>query len=85
MGDLGIVLDGHGAPLCLIETTRVDVVPFDEVSAEHAFLEGEGDRSLVSWREAHRAFFARFLPRIGREPADDMPVVCERFRVLSRA
>ena len=49
LGDVGlIVTDGRGIPHALIATTRVDVVPFDEVSAEHAFLEGEGDRSLAT-------------------------------------
>ena len=46
VGELGIVLDGEGAPLCLIETTAVTQVTFTEVDAEHAAAEGEGDRSL---------------------------------------
>lgn len=85
VGDLSIVLDGRGAPLCLIEITEVHVLAFDQVPADIAHDEGEGDRSLASWREAHWAFFSRSLPRIGREPSMDMPLVCERFRVLARA
>ena len=85
MGELGIVLDGKGAPLCLIETTNVTILPFDEVPADFAYAEGEGDRTLANWREAHWDFFSRFLPTIGIEPARDMPLVCERFRVLSIA
>lgn len=77
IGTLGIVLDGSGHPQALIETTRVDVVAFDEVDAEHARLEGEGDLSLEGWRAAHREFFGFSGP-----VSDDMPVVLERFRVL---
>ena len=77
-----IVLDGNGAPLCIVETTEVEVRPYDEVDARFAYAEGEGDRSLEYWREAHWRFFSRTLPNIGKEPTSNMPLVCERFRVI---
>ena len=80
-GDLSIVLDGAGHPRALIAVTDVAVVPFDEVDAEHAALEGEGDLSLSHWREVHREFFTRFAFH-DKGFRDDMPVVCGRFRVL---
>jgi uncharacterized protein YhfF len=79
-----IVLDGSGEPLCIIETTEVRILPFDEVDAAFAKEEGEGDPSLEYWREAHWRFFSRALPKIGREADRRMPLVCERFRVLYR-
>lgn len=80
-GVLGIVLDGHGHPRALVATTAVDVVAFDEVGEEHALAEGEGDRTLASWREGHERFFRDHDPH-GRGFRPDMPVVLERFRVL---
>lgn len=80
-GTLGIVTDGRGAPHALIVTTQVDVVPFDEVSAEHAYLEGEGDRLLATWREVHERFFTEHAMH-RRGFSRDMPVVLERFDVL---
>jgi uncharacterized protein YhfF len=77
-----IVLDGQGDPLCIVETTEVVVRPYQEVDASFAYEEGEGDRSLEYWRDAHWRFFSRTLPTIGREPTVDMPLVCERFRVI---
>lgn len=79
-GVLGIVLDGSGRPRALIVTTAVEVVPFDQVSEEHAYLEGEGDRSLAHWREVHERFFTEHA-RHGRGFSPDMPVVLERFEV----
>ncbi|MBA2712697.1 MAG: ASCH domain-containing protein [Rubrobacteraceae bacterium] len=79
-----IVLDGDGDPLCIVETTEVEVRPYYEVDAGFAFEEGEGDRSLDDWRDAHWRFFSRTLPGIGKEPNMDMPLVCERFRVIYR-
>ena len=81
-GDLSVVTDWHGKPLCVIETTQVDIVPYEEVSAEFAATEGEGDKSLRYWREAHWAYFGRECARIGRTPDQRMPVVCERFEVV---
>lgn len=82
VGHKSIVLDGDSQPLCIIETTEVQVRPYDEVDAQFAYEEGEGDRSLAYWREAHWRYFSRVLAKIGREPAVDMPLVCERFRVI---
>ena len=56
-GMLGIVLDGAGHPRALVVTTESRVVPFDQVDADHARDEGEGDRSLEHWRAAHRRYF----------------------------
>lgn len=82
VGSLSIITDGSGKPRALIEVTQVDVVPFAEVSAEHAEAEGEGDQSLDYWRREHRAFFEA----TGEEPvSDEMPIVLERFTVLVAA
>ena len=73
-----------GTPLCVIETRDVAIVPYEQVTAEFAATEGEGDGSLRYWREAHWAFFGRECARIGRSPDPRMPVVCERFEVIYR-
>ena len=53
-----------------------------EVSAEYAAIEGEGDGSLAYWRDGHWRFFSRECKRIGKEPAQTMPVICNVFEVL---
>jgi len=79
-GDLSIVTDGDRRPLAIIETTQVDVLPYEAVTEDFARREGEGEATLASWRRDHAAYFARECARIGRTPTPDMPVVCERFR-----
>ena len=81
-GQLSVVTDWAGKPLGVIETVRVDVVPYDAVGAEFAATEGEGDGSLAYWRRAHWAYFGRECARIGRTPSFDMPVACERFELI---
>jgi uncharacterized protein YhfF len=82
VGLVTVVLDGRGEPLCIVETVEVSIRKYNEVDAEFACDEGEGDLSLTYWREAHRHFFSRALPKIGREFSEDMPLVCERFRII---
>lgn len=80
-GDLRILLDGSERPRVLIEATRVEIVPFDEVSEEHARLEAEGDGSLAHWRDVHERFFAEVATH-GRGFVRTMPVLIQRFQVL---
>ncbi|MEO5743891.1 MAG: ASCH domain-containing protein [Terracoccus sp.] len=81
-GLLGIVLDGAGHPRALIVTIGARIVPFDQVDADHARDEGEGDRSLENWQAVHERFFTEHAEG-GFWP--EMPVVLERFRVLYRS
>jgi uncharacterized protein YhfF len=81
-GLVTIVLNGRGEPLCIVETMEVTVRRYNEVDANFARDEGEGDLSLNYWREAHRTFFSRALPKIGKEFSEEMPLVCERFRLI---
>lgn len=81
-GDLSILLDGGGEPRALIRTTQVETVPFDEVTAEHAWAEGEDDRSLETWREQHERFWRRTLAGTAHEFDPSLAVVCEQFEVL---
>jgi uncharacterized protein YhfF len=83
-GDLSVVTNWAKTPVCVIETGRVDVVPYDQVSAEFAATEGEGDGSLQYWRKVHWACFGRECQRIGRVRDRKMPVVCRRFEVIFR-
>jgi uncharacterized protein YhfF len=81
-GQITVVLNGSGEPLCIIETTEVTVRKYNEVDSDFAQAEGEGDFSLDYWREAHKKYFSRTLPKIDKEFSEDMPLVCERFKVI---
>ena len=81
-GDLSIVLDGADRPRALIVTTAVEIVPFDEVDAEHAAAEGEGDLSLEHWQRVHREALGEELAAHGLGFDGATPVVLERFRLL---
>ena len=82
VGLISITLNGRGEPICILETTEITLRRFNEVDADFARSEGEGDLSLEYWRQAHTNFFSRILPKFGKEFSEDMPLVCERFKVI---
>ena len=84
VGLITIVLDGRGKPLCIIETTEVKLLPYNEVDDHFAYEEDEGDRSLEYWRQANWNFFSRSLALLGKKPTEEMPLVCERFQVIHK-
>lgn len=81
-GVYSVILDSKGNAVCVIKTSKVSIIPFDEISEEHAYKEGEGDRSLSDWREVHEKFFTKALNRVGLKFTPDMKVVCEEFTVV---
>jgi uncharacterized protein YhfF len=82
VGQLEIVTNWKGIAQCIIRTTAVQVVPFREVTAEHARLEGEGDGSLASWQAVHWAYYQRELAGTKYLVTEDMPIVCQYFEVV---
>ena len=77
-GDLSILLDGSGTPRALVRNVEVVEARFADITAAQAAAEGEGDRSLASWRADHRHYFER----LGYPIDDDSAVIWERFEVL---
>jgi len=77
VGKQMVVLDGSGQARAVLETVELTQRRFTEVDAAFAFDEGEGDRSLAYWRQAHQTYFTR---RGSFEP--DMRLYCERFRLV---
>ena len=84
VGHLQVVTDWCGNPTSIIETTSVTECKFSAVDEAFAFAEGEGDRSLAWWRQAHWEFFSRECDGAGITPTEDMMLVLERFKVVFR-
>ncbi len=83
-GAYSIILDSNNCAKAVIKTTKVSIIPFSEVTEEHARKEGEGDLSLAHWRKVHEEFFSWELEHVGLTFAPSCLVVCEEFEVLYR-
>ena len=81
-GTYDIVLDSRNQAVCVIRTTKVTLVPFCQVSAQHAFKEGEGDKSFAHWRAVHEHVFRLWLAEAHLSFDQNMLVVCEEFDVV---
>ncbi|PSV98378.1 ASCH domain-containing protein [Photobacterium lipolyticum] len=82
VGHLQVVTDWSGKPACIIEIESVEECKYSDVSAEFAYSEGEGDRSLKWWRNAHWDFFTTVCEELNIEPTESMVLVLERFHVV---
>lgn len=81
-GGYSVVTDFFGEPLCVIQTVEIRHLPFNEVDAQFASDEGEGDQSLEYWRTVHLAYFTREAAELGIDFDERSLICCERFRLL---
>jgi uncharacterized protein YhfF len=83
IGQLSVVYDGAGQPVCVIRTDQLSVGSLDDVlDPAFAWDDGEGDRTYEDWLAQHSVYSRRVLPRVGAEFTLDLRVVLERFSVL---
>jgi uncharacterized protein YhfF len=81
VGDLSIVTDWAGTPHCIMKTTAITIIPFNEMTFDLCKREGE-DETLASWRESHGKYFAMEGDALGYKFSEEMPVVFEDFEIV---
>jgi uncharacterized protein YhfF len=74
VGIYSLLVDGDEKPLCIIFLKETFIKKFNEVDAEFAYAEGEGDRSYAHWRRVHLEFFGPY-----EGFTEDDLLVCEKF------
>lgn len=84
-GNYSVLLDNNDNARCLIVTTNVIVLPFNEITADLAKLEGEGDLSLKYWQDVHTKFFQEELNEYNMKFDNSMKVVFEEFELIVKA
>lgn len=79
VGEYNIILDGSGNPICITITREVYILKYNLISSNHAFLEGEGDRSYEYWKKVHDEYFTEEFRECNKEFYEEAPMVCEVF------
>jgi uncharacterized protein YhfF len=89
VGQRSKLVDHAGRRHGMIETTRVRIIPLDEVGDDVARDEGEDFVDAAVWRRAHEAFWGETIEMIRADAGDPTwelrhsePVVVEWFRLL---
>lgn len=79
IGELSIITRFDGKDACLIETTKIQVLPFNETTWDLAKLEGE-HKNLEDWQRDRFNFFKNEY----RDFKDNTLIVFEQFIVLKK-
>ncbi len=82
VGDLSILLDGRNMPVCVVETTWIEIKPFSQADEALARDYGEWDRTLETWRRQCWAHYETLCQSLNRVATVEMPIVFERFAVI---
>ncbi len=85
VGGYMMVTDFEGTPALIVRTTKLETVPYDEITEEHTQIDGPAVRPLDVWDRVHWAYFERNLEPKGMAPERDMPVVVEQFELVCDA
>jgi uncharacterized protein YhfF len=71
VGALSVLLDGARRPRGIVETTRVEIMPFQAITEEMAQAYGEGERTADWWRRVMGEFYQNSATRHGAAFTDD--------------
>ena len=82
IGDLIVITNWDSEAVCIIEVKKVEILPFKDITKEHAQIEGEGDKSLEYWRRGHINFFTEETKELGIEFNEELEVIFETFQVV---
>lgn len=78
-GVYSVLCNGDERPIAIIQVTHTWICKYSEVTDQHAYEEGEGDRSLNYWKKVHQEFFSSYP---GFHEEDEL--LCERFKVIKQ-
>ena len=81
-GEYNIILNGKDKPAAVIKTVSVRRVKYRNVDADHAFWEGEGDRTLETYFFEHDKYYKRRGKALGFDFHKDMLVDLVRFELV---
>lgn len=82
VGSLSVLEDGSRAPVCVVQTTWVEIIPYGQIDADFARDYGETDGTLDSWYRVFGENYASLCESIGRQLTEQTPLLCERFEVV---
>lgn len=82
IGSHWIACDSSGAPRVILRSVEFRLGTFGSVDESFAWDEGEGDRTLTTWKQDHSRYWTRTCAARGSVWSEDDEIVFERFRVV---
>ena len=84
VGALAVLLDGSRRARGIVETARVEIMPFGAITEEMARAYGEGERTVQWWLQVMGAFYEASAARHSEALTNDTPLIWEWFTVVCR-
>ncbi len=84
VGALCVLLDGRRLPRGIVETSRIETMPFGSVDAGLVHDYGEGPRTLEWWVRVMGGYYRASAERHGVVFTDDTEIICEWFALARR-
>lgn len=81
-GNYWMVLDLDMNPRCILKTIKVETFTFEDVPEHVAVAEGEGDKTVRFWKDAHTNFFSPYLEQWGVLDLSSQVVVTEFYELV---
>ena len=82
VGNQFVVTNWNGYAKAVIEIIKTEKIPYNQITAEFAEIEGEGDKSLEYWKRVHKAYYKREMEPHGDKFDENMIIVCEYFKTI---
>lgn len=81
VGDLSLVLDGHGDPACVIKTVYLETIKFCDLTWDMVKLEGE-DETFEQWKAGNIRYWTRDAAKRSYTFTEQTLITFERFEVV---
>jgi len=82
VGQFHIILDGNDVPTAVIQTVSLRKAKFNDIDEDHAYWEGEEDRTVESYLKEHVKYYTRVGKTLGFIFHEDLEVEFERFELI---
>lgn len=82
VGDVWLIQDLDQVVRVIARTVEVEEFAFADVSERLAQAEGEGDKTIAYWKDAHRDFFEHYLRELEIKELDSEMMIAEYFEVF---
>ncbi|MET3682758.1 uncharacterized protein YhfF [Alkalibacillus flavidus] len=81
-GSFHVITTFDGQPEAIIQVTDIDIIPFRAVPEDIAEQESGNTKDFDDWYNEYEAIFTRAMESIGETFEDDLPVVCQQFKLV---
>ena len=82
VNDYWILLNSKKEPTFLLKTVKIETNKFANIPQHVVDAEGEGDLSIIFWKQEHTRLYTPYLERWGIKDLNQANVITEYFEIV---